>query len=76
VVAPLGVGQHVDHQVAHAAARRLPWLACGIAAGLFFVHGVLDYFLEFTPLYGLFWLTLGLTASGWRSDHQETAGLV
>jgi hypothetical protein len=53
--------------LAHAAARRLPLVACGIAAGLFFVHGVLDYFLEFTPLYGLFWLTLGLTASGWRS---------
>jgi len=53
--------------LAHAAARRLPQLACGIAAGLFFVHGVLDYFLEFTSLYGLFWLALGLTASGWRS---------
>jgi hypothetical protein len=49
--------------LAHARARRLPLLACGIAAGLFFVHGLLDYFLEFTPLYGLFWLTLGLTAS-------------
>jgi hypothetical protein len=54
--------------LAHARARRLTPLACGIAAGLFFVHGLLDYFLEFTPLYGLFWLTLGLTASGWRTS--------
>jgi O-antigen ligase len=54
--------------LAHARARRLPLLACGIAAALFFVHGLLDYFLEFTPLYGLFWLTLGLTASGARSS--------
>jgi hypothetical protein len=53
--------------LAHARARRLPALACGIVAGLFFVHGLLDYFLEFTPLYGLFWLTLGLTASAGRA---------
>jgi hypothetical protein len=61
---------------AHAAAQRLPWLACGLAAGMFFVHGVLDYFLEFTPLYGLFWMTLGLTASGWPGAHQKKVDLV
>jgi hypothetical protein len=44
-------------------ADRLAGLGCGIAAGAFFVHGCLDYFLEFTPLYGLFWTLLGVTAA-------------
>jgi hypothetical protein len=26
----------------------------------FFLHGVVDYFMEFTPIYGLFWLIMGL----------------
>ena len=30
-------------------------LGCAVAAVAFFVHGLLDYFFEFTPLYGLFW---------------------
>jgi hypothetical protein len=47
----------------HVSAGRLAGLACGVAAGTFFVHGALDYFLEFTPLFGLFWLLLGLTAA-------------
>jgi hypothetical protein len=38
-------------------------LGCGLAAGAFFVHGAVDYFLEFTPLFGLFWMLLGLTAA-------------
>jgi hypothetical protein len=38
-------------------------LGCAVAAVTFFVHGLLDYFFEFTPLYGLFWVTLGLTAA-------------
>jgi hypothetical protein len=37
-------------------------LGSAIAAGTFFVHGTSDYFFEFTPLLGLFWLLLGLTA--------------
>jgi O-antigen ligase len=41
---------------------RLLRLACGVAAGTFFVHGLVDTFLAFTPLYGLHWLLLGLTA--------------
>jgi hypothetical protein len=36
---------------------------CVVAAGTFFVHGLLDYFFEFTPLFGLFWVTLGLSAA-------------
>jgi O-Antigen ligase len=48
---------------AHRATRRLAGLGVGVAAGAFFVHGALDYFLEFTPLFCLFWMLLGLTAA-------------
>jgi hypothetical protein len=37
-------------------------MGSAVAAGTFFVHGALDYFFEFTPLLGLFWLLLGLTS--------------
>jgi O-Antigen ligase len=47
----------------HAEARSLAGLGCAVAAAVFFVHGLLDYFFEFTPLFGLFWVTLGLTAA-------------
>jgi hypothetical protein len=47
----------------HYLARHLAGLGSGVAAGSFFVHGGLDYFFEFTPLFGLFWLLLGLTAA-------------
>jgi O-antigen ligase len=46
-----------------AAAGRLASLGSGVAAAAFFVHGGIDYFLEFTPLFGLFWLLLGLTSA-------------
>jgi O-Antigen ligase len=48
---------------AHHATGDLAGLASGVAAGAFFVHGALDYFFEFTPLFGLFWVLLGLTAA-------------
>ncbi len=38
-------------------------LGAAVAALTFFVHGLLDYFFEFTPPAVLFWLTLGLTAA-------------
>jgi hypothetical protein len=47
----------------HAAAGRLLGLAAGVSAAAFFIHGLLDYFFEFTPLFGLFWLLLGVTAA-------------
>jgi hypothetical protein len=47
----------------HLAAGDVGCIGVTIAAALFFVHGALDYFLEFTPLYGLFWVLLGLTAA-------------
>lgn len=48
---------------AHRATGNLVGLASGVAAAVFFVHGALDYFFEFTPLFGLFWVLLGLTAA-------------
>jgi hypothetical protein len=41
----------------------LEGVGCGTAAATFFVHGCFDYFLEFTPLFALFWMLLGLTAA-------------
>jgi len=39
------------------------YLGLSFAAGLFFVHGASDYFLEFTPTFGLCWMLLGLVAA-------------
>jgi hypothetical protein len=55
----------------HIAARRLIGIGAAVGASLFFVHGVLDYFFEFTPLFGLFWVLLGLTAAGPRASPDE-----
>jgi O-antigen ligase len=46
-----------------------PFLALGVAAGLgtFLLHGVLDYFLEFTPTYALWWLLAGMIVAIDRS---------
>ncbi|MDP9148846.1 MAG: O-antigen ligase family protein [Myxococcota bacterium] len=56
----------------HAAAGWLAGIGAGVAAGAFFVHGALDYFFEFTPLFGLFWLLLGLTACHGGRPSSET----
>jgi hypothetical protein len=56
---------------ANLSANCLSGLASGVAAGAFFVHGWLDYFLEFTPLFGLFWVLLGWTAA--RTATQTSA---
>lgn len=45
---------------AHASAGGV---ALAVAVGTFFVHGLLDWFFEFTPTYGLFWLLLALLAT-------------
>jgi hypothetical protein len=44
-------------------------LALGVAAGLatYLLHGLLDYFLEFTPTYALFWLLAGMVVAMDRS---------
>jgi hypothetical protein len=43
-------------------ARSTRALALGLSAALlaFFMHGLVDYFMEFTPTYALFWLIAGL----------------
>ncbi len=48
-------------------------LALGVAAGLatYLLHGLLDYFLDFTPTYALFWLLAGMVVAMDRSP--ETA---
>jgi hypothetical protein len=51
----------------------LAGLGCALAALAFFVHGLLDYFFEFTPLYGLFWLSLGLTGA-FAQVHSGSSG--
>ncbi len=40
--------------------ERILVLGLGVALLTFFMHGTVDYFMEFTPTYGLFWLTAGL----------------
>jgi hypothetical protein len=47
----------------HFAEGRLAGFGCGVSALVFFVHGGLDYFFEFTPLFGLFWVLLGMTSA-------------
>ena len=43
--------------------RRLLAAGVAVALGAFFVHGLVDHFLPFTPTYGLFWMLAGLVAS-------------
>jgi O-antigen ligase len=59
----LALGRAVRANAGAAAGRggdALLALAWGVGAATFFVHGLLDYFLEFTPTYGLFWLSIAL----------------
>ena len=45
---------------ARLAERDLLGVAAAVGAATYFVHGLLDYFLAFTPTYGLYWLLLAL----------------
>jgi hypothetical protein len=49
--------------------------AIGIMASMlaFFVHGLLDYFFQFTSLYLLFWMLLGLVMALERAQEQTSA---
>ena len=53
------------------------WLLLCVLIGLltYFAHGLLDYFFEFTPTYGLFWLLMGIVAglSAKSSEAKEAA---
>jgi O-antigen ligase len=46
-------------------------LAMGLTAALlaFAVHGLVDYFMPFTPTYGLFWLAAGLLTGRGGAGH-------
>jgi hypothetical protein len=57
----------------HYATGSLLGLGASAAVAAFFVHGAFDYFLEFTPLLGLFWLLLGLTAAA-EQGHSSSGG--
>ena len=54
-----------------APATRILALGVGVALATYLLHGALDYFLEFTPTYALFWLLAGMLvamdSSGTRS---------
>ena len=54
----------VRMSVALADATRAAMLLVSLAGvAAFLLHGVLDYFFEFTPTYGLFWLSAGVVAA-------------
>ena len=66
--------------LARTARRAAAWpparvLALGLAAALaaYLVHGVLDYFLEFTPTYALWWLLAGALVALERIAARERA---
>ena len=66
------IGAWIGAVVRVARARSVLGLGVAIAAGTFFVHGVSDYFLEFTPTYALFWMLLGILAVSAASEPPRT----
>jgi hypothetical protein len=58
---------------AHAAGTEAVLLKTGVALAVaaFFVHGLVDYFFEFTPTYAIFWLSLGALAGATRADFTD-----
>lgn len=61
---------HWCHSVSSVETRLLG-LGLAVALAAFLVHGFVDYFLEFTPTYGLFWILCGAGHRAWSlgSDH-------
>ena len=43
-------------------------LCVAVALAAFWLHGFVDYFLEFTPTYALFWLLAGLVVGRARDE--------
>ena len=58
----LALGRAV-RRAARVAETRVLALGAGGALAAYAVHGTLDYFLEFTPTYGLMWLVAGMTVA-------------
>jgi hypothetical protein len=48
-------------------------LACAVGVGTFFAHGMLDYFLEFTPTFALWWVLLAVTGAARPTDGAATS---
>ncbi len=48
--------------------ERAMLIGLSIALAAFAVHGAVDYFFEFTPTYGLFWLIAGMMAGVVRNE--------
>jgi hypothetical protein len=75
-VAALGLTMVALLRAARARARAgggLLAAASAVAAATFFVHGLLDCFLEFTPTFGLYWLLLALAGGYWRESVDDEA---
>jgi hypothetical protein len=79
VLALAGLALAAGLLVWHALVRPIPadrdgaevsLLRVGVALAVtaFFVHGLVDYFFEFTPTYAIFWLSLGVLAGASRAD--------
>ncbi len=68
LAAVVALGLAVARRLADAArvnlTDRSAWLLLAVllSLGAYFLHGALDYFLEFTPTFGLFWLLAGCAA--------------
>lgn len=51
-------------------------LGVSLAVLAFLVHGLVDYFLPFTPTYVIFWLTLGLLAACAQGESNANANRI
>lgn len=52
--------------------RRVVLVGLGLGLATFYVHGLADYFLEFTSTYALFWLLAGLIVGLGEEDSRES----
>jgi O-antigen ligase len=71
----IGLARAAYRALVRTADARERTLILGVAAalGAFFLHGTLDYFLEFTPTYTLFWLVAGTLVA---LDEQRQEGTI
>jgi len=74
----LGVTVRNAWRRTHASFEHVLIVGLTITLAAFFAHGVVDYFFEFTPTYGLWWLLMGVMAglsSSWRgTQHEDISG--
>lgn len=60
IVVSLAAATRRAWQIHPAPADRVLVVGLALGVGAFLVHGLVDYFLSFTPTYGLFWTLSGL----------------